>query len=125
MRCSWLQMLLVNRVERRMVKLSKELGGVILEHDTFGSHLDSNGVTIDKDLELKNFQFAGRTLVEIWSRLVIDGNPVVAELIEADSPVIEETKSEEWKAGHVRQSQYFLQIVKCTDEKCCSRFQSS
>ena len=114
-----------NRVERRMVKLSKELGGVILEHDKFGSHLDSTGVTIDKDLELKNFQFAGRTLAEIWSRLVIDGNPVVAEFIEADSPVIEEKKSEEWKAGHVRQSQYFLQIVKCTDEKCCSRFQSS
>ena len=34
-------------------------------------------------------------------------------------------KSEEWKACHVRQSQYFLQIVKCTDPRCCSNFQSS
>ena len=54
-----------NRVERRMVKLSKELCGVILEHDKFGSHLDAKGVTVDKDLELKNFEYAGRTLAEI------------------------------------------------------------
>ena len=44
-----------HRVERRMVKLSKELGGVILKHDKFGSHLDAKGVAVDKDLELKNF----------------------------------------------------------------------
>ena len=112
-----------NRVERRMVKLSKELSGVILEHDKFGSHLDAKGVTVDKDLELKNFEYAGRTLTEIWSGLVIDGNPVVAEFIEDDAPVIMGTKSEEWKACHVRQSQYFSQIVKCTDPKCCSSFQ--
>ena len=114
-----------NRVGRRMVKHSKELSGVILEHDKFGSHLDAKGVAVDKDLQLKNFEYAGRTLGEIWSGLVIDGNPVVAGFIEDDAPVIVGTKSEEWKACHVRQSQYFLQIVKCTDPKCCSSFQSS
>ena len=113
-----------NRVERRMVKLSKALSGVILEHDKYGNHLDAKGVTIDQDLELKNFQFAGRTFAEIWSDLVIDGKPVVAEFIEEEAPVIVETKSEQWKACHVRQSQYFLQIVKCTDKKCCSSFKS-
>ena len=82
-------------------------------------------MTVDKDLELKNFEYAGRTLAEIWSGLLIDGNPVVVEFIEDDAPVIVGTKSEEWKACHVRQSQYFLQIVKCTDPKCCSSFQSS
>ena len=51
-----------NRAERRIVRLSKELSGVILEHDKFGSHLDAKSVTVDKDLELKNFQYAGRTL---------------------------------------------------------------
>jgi len=114
-----------NRVERRMAKLSKELSSVILEHDKFRNHLNAKGETVDKDLEMKNFEFAGRTLAEIWSGLVIDGNPVVAEFIEDEAPVNEATKSEEWKACHVRQSQYFLQIVKCLDEKCCSRFQSS
>ena len=108
-----------------LVKLSKELSGVILEHDKFGSHLDANGVTVDKYLELKNFEYAGRTLAEIWSGLVIDGSPVVTEFIEDDAPVIMGTKSEEWKACHVRQSQYFLQIVKCANPKCCLSFQSS
>ena len=73
-----------------MVKLSKELSSVILEHDKFGNHLDAKGVTIDRELELKNFQFAGCTLADIWSQLVIDGNPVVAEFIEDDAPTATE-----------------------------------
>ena len=42
-----------NRVERRMVKFSKELSGVVLPHDNFGSHLNAKGETIDKELEKK------------------------------------------------------------------------
>ena len=91
----------------RMVKLSKELSGVILKHDKFGVHLEVKGVTADKDLELKNFEYAGRTLLDIWSGLVIDGSPVVAEFIEDGTPIIVGTKSEKWKACHVQQSQYF------------------
>ena len=34
-------------------------------------------------------------------------------------------KSEEWKSEHVRESKYFLQIVKCNDWKCCGPFRSS
>ena len=49
------------RVEQRMVKLRKELSGVILEHDKSRSHLDAKIVTVDKDLTLKNFEYAGRT----------------------------------------------------------------
>ena len=56
-----------NLVKLRMVKHSKELSGVILEHDKFRSHLDVKGVTDDTDLELKNFEYARRTLAEIWS----------------------------------------------------------
>ena len=52
-------------------------------------------MTVDKDLELKHFEYAGCTLAEIWSGLVIDGNPVVAEFIEDDAPVIMGTTSEE------------------------------
>ena len=71
------------------------MSGVILEHDKCGSHLDAKGVTVDKDVELKNFTYARRTLAEIWSGLVIDGNPLVVEFIEDDAPVIVGTKSEE------------------------------
>ena len=65
-------------VDCRMVKFSKELSGVTLEYDKFGSCLDTKSLTADKNLELKNFEYAGPTLAEIWSALVIDGNPVVA-----------------------------------------------
>ena len=52
-------------------------------------------MVVDKYLELKNFECARRRLAEIWSCLVIDGNPVVAAFIEDDAPVILGTKSEE------------------------------
>lgn len=42
-----------NRVERRMAPLSRELPGVILEHDHFGTHLNASGKTIDDQLEKK------------------------------------------------------------------------
>ena len=56
---------------------------------------------------------------------MIDGNPVVSEFMEDEKPVIAWSNSVEWKACHVRQWQYFLQVAKCSDKKCCSSFQSS
>ena len=67
----------LNRVDRRMVELSKELSDTILKHDKVGSHLDAKGVMVDKDLELKNFDYTRQALAEIWSGFVIDGNLVV------------------------------------------------
>jgi len=48
-----------NRIERRMAPLSREMSGSILPRETFGSHLDVNGKTIDDALKLKNFEHAG------------------------------------------------------------------
>ena len=48
-------------------------------------------------VEPKNFEFDVGALAEIWSGLVIDGTPVVAEFIENDAPVTAGTKSEEWR----------------------------
>ena len=98
---------------------------VILPCDHFGTHLDSQGKTIDEELELKNSIRAGEILAELWSEIIIDGHPVVAEFVDEDPCDINVVKSEEWKANHVRQSQYCLQIVKCTDNKCCVPFQAS
>ena len=41
-----------NQCEQQMAHLSKELSGVILEHNHFGDHLDEKGNTIDTDLEV-------------------------------------------------------------------------
>lgn len=51
-----------NRVERRMAPSSHGLFGVILQHDHFGSHLNSSEKTIDGDLEKRNFQHAGEII---------------------------------------------------------------
>ena len=114
-----------NPVERQMAPLSRFLAGIILPHDTFGSHLNSQGITVDEELEKQNFQKAGETLAEVWSEAVIDQFPVVAEWrggIVAEEPA---TVTEEWLANHVRASQYFLQITKCQNEECCAPLKSS
>lgn len=68
-----------NRVERRMAPLSRSVVGIILPHNHYGTHLDSQGRTIDDDLEKKNFSYAGNALAEVWSETVIDGHVTVAE----------------------------------------------
>eukprot|EP00731_Ephydatia_muelleri_P009113 Em0004g1451a len=77
--------------ERRMAPLSKELSGLILPHDKYGSHLNDQGLTIDTDLKKKNFAFAGSTLAEIWSQTVVDSHPIVVEYID---PELSELKPE-------------------------------
>ncbi|CAG9563483.1 unnamed protein product [Danaus chrysippus] len=120
-----------NRVERRMAPLSRELTGVVLKHDNFGSHLDSSNKTTDLDLEKRNFESAGTVLSNIWSQLVIDGYPVVAKYIMPTETRldVEQAKALKrdaiWYAKHVRESQYLLQIVKCEVVSCCGVQRSS
>ena len=54
------------KVERRMAPLSKALVGVLLPHDTFGTHLDLQRRTVDVELEKQNFKATGKLLAEIW-----------------------------------------------------------
>ena len=42
-------------IERRMSPLSKQLAGIVLPHDSLGTHLDGNGKTMDYIKELENF----------------------------------------------------------------------
>lgn len=42
-----------NRVERRMAPHSAQLSGVILNYETFSSHLNNQGKTVDVELEKK------------------------------------------------------------------------
>ena len=44
--------------------LSHDIAGVVLPHENFGSHLDSQGNTIDVELEKKNFFHASQVF---WS----------------------------------------------------------
>ena len=48
-----------------MFNLSKELSGVILAHDHFGTYLDYNNNIAEEKLELKNFEHGGEILPEL------------------------------------------------------------
>lgn len=113
-----------NYVERRMAPLSRELAGVILPHDSFGTHLNASGKTVDEPLEKSNFRKAGEVLAEIWSNLVLDNYPVHAEYVENCTLTVPDV-DEQWIARHCRVSQYSLQIVKCCDAECCGSFRTS
>jgi len=112
-----------------MAPLSKELAGLILPHDHFGSHLDSDGRTLNAEMETANFGYDGKTLAEVWSSIVIDSHPVVAEYIEPGDSEMDasslETVTTKWRSTHVRESRYFTQIVKCEDRSCCTLPRSS
>ena len=118
-----------NRVERRMAPLSRELAGVVLPHDGFGTHLGSQGCCIDSELEKKNFAHAGEVLADIWSAMTVDGHEVTAEYCHPANPEVEpqgeRSRDEKWHLKHVQESQYLLQITKCTDPACCSQTRSS
>lgn len=117
-----------NRVERKMPPLSKELSGLILPHDHFGTHLDSSGRTIDVDSDFF-FLHAGKVLGEIWSYLVIEKFPCVTEYMDPCNSKIRKSdlvqQNQKWFDSHVRTSQYFTQIVKCQNDSCCSKPRSS
>lgn len=100
-----------NPVERRLAPLSRALSGLILPYDTFGNHLDQNGNTVDAELEKKNFAHAGAVLADVWSEMIVDGHNVTAQYVPDDEmlPAPREV-SDLWYVGHVRESQYLLQV---------------
>ena len=108
-----------------MAPLSKELDGVLLEHKYFGTHLDDKGSTTVPQLEMKNFEHTRKILGEIWSGMIIDGYPVIAEYIDDKASEIIKDVIQKWRSNHVRSSQYLLQIAKCNNITCCTPFRSS
>ena len=62
---------------RRMSNLSRDLNGVILRDDHFGTHLDNNNNNVDEELEFKNFEHASEILAKLWSKLLINDDLVV------------------------------------------------
>lgn len=94
-----------------MSPLSRDLAGVILDHQKLGTHLNEKGETIDLDLEKKNFEHAGNVLAEIWSETVIDKYPTIAVYVDPDETDDGKLEcSAEWKTRHIREGHYFLQV---------------
>ena len=104
-----------------MYHLSKELAGIVLPADTYGTHL-KDGKTVDEVLEEKNFKAAGEVLAEVWSNLVIDNHPVTSEYVdEKPSELITSfSATPAFKSRHLIQTQYMTIALKCDNLMCCS-----
>lgn len=48
-----------------MAPLSYQLSGIVLPHESYGTHLDGQGRTVDVELEKENFKKAGEVLSEV------------------------------------------------------------
>ena len=90
----------------------------------FGNHLDSPRRTVGVDLEKNNSERAEKVLAEVWNELVIDNCSVTCEYVEK-LPIKPVAYEEQWVTKDCPVSQYFLQIVKCTNEKCCDPFRTN
>ena len=95
----------------------------MLPHETFGTHLDSSRKTIDTNLENRNFKATVEISAKVWEEIVLDNFLVVADNVEnAKDPV---DLNKKWISVHCRISQYLLQIVRCSDSKCCGDFRTT
>ncbi|CAG8621288.1 13386_t:CDS:2, partial [Dentiscutata erythropus] len=87
----------LNPVERQIASLSHDLASVILLHDMFGTHLDSQLKTNDDELEKCNFKAAGNALTSIWKNTIIDSYPVLIKYIDpSEEHHYPSEKSESW-----------------------------
>ena len=64
-----------------MMPLSHNLAVIILQHDSYGNHLDESGKTVDLELKKRKFFKAAEVLYGIWSGTVIDGHPVDSQAL--------------------------------------------
>ena len=96
------------------------MAGVILPHDTFGTHLDSQGNTVDDELEKKNFAAAGGILADVFKNITIDGHEVQARFVK-NPPDIDllADKGGKYRERHVIETQYLTAVLSCDDRTCC------
>ena len=50
--------------------------------------------TVDRDLEMKNFEQTGNVFADIWPELIIDGHPLVAKSVDEKTPTTTVHKSQ-------------------------------
>lgn len=64
-------------------------------------------------------------IVDVWNGLVVDGYEVSTKYIPPQETFSESWfPSHSWYTKHVKETKYFLQIVKCSDRSCCTPLRS-
>ncbi|CAG8808674.1 44283_t:CDS:2, partial [Gigaspora margarita] len=116
-----------NPVECSIASLSEKLAGITLPVDNFGSHLDSQGKVLDKDLACRNFEFVGNHLCNIWRRDKIYSKPVPVKYVDQirqPFAKFESSTSWEWIENHTQICRYLLDIKKCKESRYCSEYKA-
>ncbi|CAG8791896.1 5087_t:CDS:2, partial [Gigaspora margarita] len=104
-----------NSVKHSMASLFEKLAGIMLSIDEFRSHLDSQEKVLNKDLAYKNFEFARKSLCDIWERDNIH-DQIKQPFTEIGS------SSWEWIEDHTQICHYSLNIKKCKNPQCCNEY---
>ncbi|CAG8772222.1 25657_t:CDS:1, partial [Gigaspora margarita] len=86
-----------NPIKCFMASLFKKLAGIMLPIDEFRSHLNSQEKVVNEDLVCKNFEFAGKSLCDIWKRDNIHGRPVITEYVDQIKQPFTEIGSSLWE----------------------------
>ena len=108
-----------------MAQLSKQLLGLVLPHDTYGTQLHGSGKTIDPLKELEKFKKAGQVLSNIWSETTIDDFTLTATCVDISDNAANFKSFIDVNLGirqleiHVHISKYLLQITKYKSNTCC------
>ena len=119
-----------NPVERKMAPLSLQFLNIILDHEHFGSHLNSQRQTVDDELERRNFKHAGEVASKQFEKMVYSGfktscsyvdPPESMDDFEIPDEYAYDEISERWKSDHVRTGKYAYVVVSCDDPQCCPR----
>ena len=77
---------------------------------------------VDEELGRKNFKHAGEHLCELWSRDLINGQPVAVTYVEEhDHSVFLDTEEVtwDWIDRHARICKYSLDLRRCDNRNCC------
>ncbi|CAG8562824.1 33362_t:CDS:2, partial [Racocetra persica] len=107
--------------------LSHDLAGIILFHDTFGSHLNEQLKIFDERLEKCNFKAAREILASVWEDTVIDGYLGLVEYVDPPEEHYQSSLNEKpvtWIEKHTITCHYITQVVKCDNPSCCRPFHS-
>ena len=102
-----------------MAVLSRLMAGVVLRHDTHGSHLHGQK-TVDEEKEKSNFRAAGDTLAELFNAGTYDGHPITSRYVErVDEPAQRyPAKSEAWMVTHARYATFLFLSLMCVSTGC-------
>ncbi|CAG8746452.1 24786_t:CDS:2 [Cetraspora pellucida] len=104
----------------RYLKNITEYSGIVLSIDHFGTYLNSQGQVINEELAIKNFQFSGEKLRDLWQCDKIHDKPIKVTYLDNHTDMLtNDDISWQWIEYYCQICCYSLDIRKCINRNCC------